>query len=213
MKNNTLITLSIIGIVAFAVLFYFSGGDKSSVSNSAIENNTTIDPHGHDTTVDVSSESLNNLVGKLAPNFSFNDRDGKIYSQDTLRGKNTILFFNEGLMCYPACWNQIVAFSKDDRFKNDDISVLSVVVDPIKDWQQAINKMPELAQTTVVFDNNASASKAFGILSLPSSMHPGLFPGHTYAVIDKEGIVKYVFDDPAMGIRNDQLMEEIAKLN
>ena len=214
MKNNTLIVISVIGVVAFAVLFYFGGEDKSSVSNSAIDNvNTVVDPHDHSTTVNTSSGLLNNLVDKPAPNFSFSDRDGKVYSQDTLRGKNTILFFNEGLMCYPACWNQIVAFSKDDRFKNDDIVTLSVVVDSKESWQQAIDKMPELAQATVVFDNGASVSKAFGALSLSSSMHPGSLPGHTYAVIDKEGIVRYVFDDPNMGIRNDQLMEEIAKFN
>ena len=47
-------------------------------------------------------------------------------------------------------WNQIVAFSKDDRFKNDDIVTLSVVVDSKESWQQAIDKMPELAQATVV---------------------------------------------------------------
>ena len=44
-------------------------------------------------------------------------------------------------------------------------------------------------------------------------MHPGSLPGHTYVVIDKKGIVRYIFDDPNMGIRNDQLVAEITKLN
>ena len=70
-----------------------------------------------------------------------------------------------------------MAFSKDDRFKNDDIVTLSVVVDSKESWQQAIDKMPELAQATVVFDNGASVSKAFGALSLSSSMHPVRCPG------------------------------------
>ena len=124
-----------------------------------------------------------------------------------------LLFFNEGLMCYPSCWNQIVALSKDDRFKGGGLLALSVVVDSKEDWDQAINKMPELAKATVVFDTDAAVSRKFGVLSTPSSMHPGSLPGHTYIVIDAEGIVRYVFDDPNMGIRNDQLFTEASKLS
>lgn len=187
-KNNTTTIAVVIGIIALVGwLFYLGGRNKSSVP-------------------------MGDLVGKPAPAFSLTDRDGKAYSSDSLRGENIVLFFNEGLMCYPACWNQIAALSKDDRFKNNDTAVLSVVVDSKEDWRQAVNKMPELAQAMVVFDSGASASKKFGVLSLASSMHPGLYPGHTYVIIDKEGIVRYVFDDPNMGIRNDQLAAEIAKL-
>ena len=190
----------VIGVIALVgVLFYFSGRGKQSAPAN--------------TTASVSPASLNNLIGKPAPDFSLADRDGKVYSRDALRGKNVVLFFNEGLMCYPACWNQIVSLAKDERFKNEDTLVLSVVVDSKEDWQQAVNKMPELAQAMVVFDKGASVSKAFGVLSLPSSMHSGSLPGHTYIVMDKEGIVRYAFDDPNMSVRNDQLTAEISKLS
>ena len=154
-----------------------------------------------------------NLVGKPSPSFSLSDRDGKTYTSDNLKGKNVILFFNEGIMCYPACWNQIAAFPKDERFKKDDLVVLSVVVDPKENWEKAVKRMPDLAQATVVFDNGAAVSKQFGVLTTPSSMHYGSLPGHTYVVIDKAGVVKHVFDDPNMAIHNDQLVSEIAKLN
>lgn len=226
-KKNNAVILAVIGVVALVgMLFYYGGGNKSSAPpntapNTAIDSShsamhSATDPtHSamHSATANVSSASLNNLIDKPAPAFSLTDSDDKIYSSDNLRGKNVVLFFNEGLMCYPGCWKQIVAFSKDDRFKSDDVAVLSVVVDSKNDWQQAINKMPDLAQATVVFDNGAAVSKTFGVLSLPSSMHPGSLPGHTYVVIDKEGVVRYVFDDPNMGIRNDQIIEELKKLN
>ena len=207
-KNNIKTIITAVGIIALiGALFYFGGRNKSSTTSPA-----AIDPMHNSAAANLSISSLNNLADKPAPDFSFADRDGKVYSSDNLRGKNVILFFNEGLMCYPACWNQIVALSKDDRFKNDDTLVLSVVVDSKEDWQQAINKMPELAQATVVFDKDAGVSKNFGILSTPSSMHPGSFPGHTFVIIDKEGVIRYVFDDPNMGIRNDQLWSEVTKL-
>lgn len=72
--------------------------------------------------------------------------------------------------------------------------------------------MPELAQATVVFDAGAAVAGKFGALTAPSSMHVGLFPGHTYVLMNKEGIVRFVFDDPGMGIHNDRLAAEIAKL-
>lgn len=172
-----------------------------------------VDQHGMPVNVNTSAASLNELVNQSAPDFALADRDGKIYSLNELRDKNIILFFNEGLMCYPSCWNQIVALAKDERFKNADTVVLSVVVDNPQDWREAVEKMPELAEAIIVFDKNAEISKKFGMLTVASSMHYGSFPGHTYMIIDKEGVVRYVFDDPDMGIRNDQLVAEIAKIN
>lgn len=215
--------MSIIGIVALAGLLFYFGvalaglrsylGGKNQSPLSTNTPNTTIDPHGHNTGISADPALLNSMINKPAPDFSLTDRDGKVYSSDTLRGKNVVLFFNEGLMCYPACWNQIALLSQDRRFKSNDTVALSVVVDPKEDWQQAVNKMPELAQATVVFDNNASVSKKFGVLTAPSSMHPGLFPGHTYVVIDREGIIRYVLDDPNMGMHNDHLAAEISKFS
>lgn len=207
-KNNTKTIVSVVGVILLVgALFYFGGRNKSSTPA-----NIAADPHHPNAGQNASLASLGGLLDKQTPTFSFADRDGSVYSSDNLRGKNVILFFNEGLMCYPACWNQIVSLSKDERFKNGDMVVLSVVVDSKDDWQQAINKMPELAQATVVFDNGAAVSNQFGVLSTPSSMHPGSLPGHTYVLIDKGGTVRYVFDDPNMGIRNDQLVAEITKL-
>ncbi len=208
--TNNLTTIAIIIGVMGVVAGLFYLGLKNRPSQPATP--AAVDNHGH-ATANVSSALLNSLVGKSVPVFSLTDRDNKTYSQDNLRGKNVILFFNEGLMCYPACWNQIVSLSKDERFKNDDTVVLSVVVDSKNDWQKAIDQMPELAQATVVFDSGASVSKTFGALTAPSSMHVGSLPGHTYVLINKEGMVKYVFDDPNMGIRNDQLIDELKKLN
>lgn len=209
-KNNTKTILwAAGGILLISALFYFGGRNQTSTPAS----NTAVDPHGHNTTANVSLAALNDTVNKPVSDFSLMDRDGNVYSPSNLLGKNVVLFFNEGLMCYPACWNQIVSLSKDERLKNNDTVVLSVVVDTKEDWQQAVNKMPELARATVVFDSGAAISKKFNVLSTPSSMHPGSLPGHTYVLIDKEGNVRYVLDDPQMGIRNDQLVAEIAKLN
>lgn len=152
------------------------------------------------------------LVGNPAPVFSLQDRNGVTYSQDSLKGKNTIIFFNEGLMCYPSCWNQMVSLANDSRFQTADTQVLAVVVDSARDWGQAIAKMPELGKSTVLFDVDRVASKAFGMLNMKSSMHPDSYPGHTYLLIDKEGIMRFVYDDPRMALNNDLIATELQKL-
>ncbi len=154
---------------------------------------------------------FNSLLGKPAPDFTLESYDGKKITLSSLKGENVILFFNEGLMCYPACWNQIVAFGKDDALKNKAV-ILNITADPKNEWEQAINKMPELAQSTVIFDTNRQVSGAYGVLTLPSSMHKGQFPGHTYIIVNKEGIIKFVKDDVQMAVRNQEINSEIDKL-
>lgn len=151
------------------------------------------------------------LVGKPMPDVQLADKDGKAYSIESLRGKNVVLFFNEGLMCYPACWSQMAAFSTDPRFNSSDVIAISVVVDSAKDWQQAIAKMPDLAKAMTLFDAGAATSRQLGLLSMGSSMHAGQLPGHTYILIDKQGVVREVFDDQNMGNNNEAILQKISK--
>lgn len=153
------------------------------------------------------------LIGKPAPQFSLRDRNGTEYSLNSLKGKNIILFFNEGIMCYPACWNQMVALATDSRFQSTDTIALSVVIDSPDEWQQAIAQMPDLGKATVLFDANKSVSQEFGMLTAPSSMHYGSYPGHSFVLIDKQGVIRFVYDDPNMGIDNELIFEKLQALN
>jgi peroxiredoxin len=116
-------------------------------------------------------------------------------------------------MCYPSCWQQMIALTKDKRFEVENTVVFSIIIDPVEEWRKAIQEMPELNQAIVLFDIDKSVSKSFSMLTVPSSMHPGLYPGHSYVIIDKNGVVRYILDDPEMGIRNDFLLQEIKKIN
>lgn len=149
------------------------------------------------------------LLNKPAPDFSLVDYDGQTVNLKSLLGKNVLLFFNEGLMCYPACWNQIVAFGKDTSLKQAGVTILNITVDPKPQWTEAIAKMPELTAATVLFDQDKKVSSTYGVLTLTSSMHRGQFPGHSYVLVDKKGVVRLVWDDPQMAIRNSELLAKI----
>lgn len=153
------------------------------------------------------------LVGKPAPQFSLQDRSGDTYSNDNLKGRNVVLFFSEGLACYPACWQQIAAFGTDQRFNTADAVALSVVMDSPEDWQKTSQKMDGIDKANIIFDKGGQISREFGMLNVKSSMRSGTSPGHTYVIIDKQGIVKYVYDDPSMAVRNDLIALELAKIN
>lgn len=197
MKEKQIIILgSILTVVMLVGAIFLLSGSSSQNSSTNQATNT----------------SLNDLVGRQAPDFTLESYNGDKTTLSILKGKNVVLFFSEGLMCYPACWDQIAAFGKDNEFTNKNTVVLTIVNDPKNEWKGAIEKMPELAQATVLLDTDKQVSIAYNMLSLPSSMHKGQLPGHTYIVIDKEGVVRYVKDDVQMAVRNQELIAEIDKL-
>ena len=178
----------------------------------AAQDNQSDDMSDHHKPKPSDSTVFNNLVGKTAPDFTLESFDGKKYTLGSLKGKNVLLFFNEGLMCYPACWNQVTAFGSDTEFSKKNTVVLNINVDPKDEWKKAYDKMPELARATVLIDTDRSVSQTYGVLTLPSSMHRGQFPGHSYVIVDKDGIIRFTQDDDQMAVRNKELLSEIDKL-
>jgi len=180
------------------------------VTQSSDTTSSTDDHHGPAVAAD--DATFKSLLDKPAPDFTLEAYDGRRISLKDLKGKNVIIFFTEGAMCYPSCWDQMVAFSKEPKFNNDKTVVLSIVVDPRSDWAEAVKQMPELSSSTVLLDIDRNISLTYGALTLTSSMHRGEFPGHTYIIVDKEGIVRYLLDDEYMQIRNKELLKELDKI-
>jgi len=206
LKNKKSIYLIIFSLIALVgLIFLFSG-----------KNNSETQPGAERSQLGLLAEeriSFESAVGKPAPDFNLESIDGGTVKLSDYKGKNVVLFFNEGSMCYPACWDQIKQFAEDSRFNSDDVAVFSIVIDPKSTWQKIVRKTPGFANAKILFDPTKAVSFAYDIMALPSSMHPNRNPGHTYFIIDKEGIIRYAFDDPNMAVRNDLLSAELSKLN
>ena len=207
-KSTIIWVLSVIVFLGAVVGVSFIIGGKSNQQSSQADH-----PAEHHEGQSVYEDKFNALMGKQAPDFTLNSYDDEKVTLSSQKGKKVVLFFTEGVMCYPSCWNQIAAFGKDEVFKSEDTVVFSIVVDTKNEWEKAIDKMPELGDSTILLDLTKSVSKEYGVLYLQSSMHKGQFPGHTYLIIDKAGIVRFIKDDSEMAVRNDVLKEELAKLN
>ena len=215
MSSNVKSFLLYAGMVVLVFLIGIILTGKNNSNNNSVTESDTGTSSGSDSMhkpVAADSNIFDNLVGKPAPDFALQSYDGKEYKLSDLKGKNVVLFFNEGLMCYPACWNQIAAFGKDNDLMAKAV-ILNITADSKDKWNEAIAKMPELKPATVLFDTNRTASNAYGVLKLESSMHRGQFPGHTYVIIDKKGVVRYVKDDVQMALRNKEILDEVNKLS
>lgn len=210
--KGTIIIMVLTSVVTWLVFSIASNQNKSQDSKQTAQvqgDQSTADHHGGSTPV--SSTTFDKLVGKKALDFTLESYNGEKITLSGLKGKTVILFFSEGLMCYPACWNQIAAFGKDQRFNNENTQVLTIVNDKKNEWKEAVDKMPELASAAVLLDTDRLVSKDYGVLSLPSSMHRGQLPGHSYVIVDKLGTIRFARDDEQMAVRNDVLMNEIGK--
>lgn len=211
MGKNIFIAIGI--TVAIVLLIFgltaFSGTSQSTIPQPQTQTQNMDSHHG---AKEESSQIFTSLLSKEAPDFTLQSYDGKQVNLKQLRGKKVVLFFTEGLMCYPSCWNQMAAFGKDPAFNTADTVTLNITVDRKEEWRQAVEKMPDLAKAAVLFDSDRTVSNEYGVLTLPSSMHKGQFPGHTYIILDREGIVRFVKDDPQMGMRNEELEIELEKI-
>lgn len=212
-KHTIIIAIEIIlAVVILGAVFKKSTSQQPSTNTQTQTQPANDSMADHHKPVPVTSPVFDGLMNKPAPDFTLTSYDGRNVSLKDFRGKNVILFFNEGLMCYPACWNQIVAFGQDQDFSARNTVILNINVDSKDDWKKAVDKMPELAGNTVLLDTDLSVSNLYGVLTLNSSMHRGQFPGHTYIIIDKEGIVRFTQDDVQMAVRNKELLAQIEKL-
>lgn len=164
--------------------------------------------HGGNANAYASSGSFSDLIGQAAPDFTLTNQDGSTFRLSDYKDKTVVLFFNEGSMCYPACWDQIASLGRDPRFNTNDVVSASIVVDTKSQWDRIISSQPKYGAGNILFDTSKEVSSAYGVLSLASSMHKGSLPGHSYVVI-KKGKISYVLDDPNMALNNDILSSKL----
>ena len=201
----------LIVITLVAVLLSSREGTKNASQPVAGVDDSTA---SHHQAASAANETLfKSLQGKAAPDFDLTSFDGRQVKLSDYKGKKVVLFFSEGAMCSPSCWDQMKAFNSDAYFRNDEIAVLTIVVDDKKTWEDATKQDSGLKNVTVLLDTDKKVSQAYGALTVASSMHRGEYPGHSYVILDKEEIVREIFDDPDMRVNNLELKEALNKIS
>ncbi len=137
-------------------------------------------------------------VGDRAPEFTLNDQDGKPVSLADFRGRQTVVVFFYPKDESPVCTIEACGFrDMTPSFTEVGAAVLGISSDN-SGKHRAFADQYRLS-FPLLADTDGAVRRAFGV---PSTLW--LFPGRVTYVIDRDGIVRMVYDSP---IRAQQHVE------
>lgn len=144
-------------------------------------------------------------AARPAPAFSLTDTEGQQVSLQQYRGRNVLLYFNEGAGCQ-SCLVQMAEIEKSaPRFQKLDVAVLPIVMNS----RDQITRDMQLNRVSTPFLlDDGTVSKAYGTLG--KGMHAGL-PGHSFVLIDRTGQQRWYGEYPSMWLAPDDLLREVEK--
>lgn len=142
-------------------------------------------------------------VGDAAPDFELGTRTGDKVRLSDYRGKKTVVLYFYPKDFSPGCTKEACAFRDSyELFKDAGAEVIGVSSDTEESHNKFAIKfdLPFL----LLSDEGGKVRSQFGV---PSSL--GMIPGRVTYVIDKQGIVRYIFNSQ---INAEKHIEESLKI-
>jgi peroxiredoxin Q/BCP len=144
---------------------------------------------------------------RSGPAPAFSERDvvsGVPLSNGSLRGRNVLLFFSEGVMCQ-ACFQQIQALQANvGGLKSRRLLLVNVTTDSPDVLRQAAQAYG--ITTPLVSDEDRDMSNAYDVLG--QGMHPDT-AGHTFVLLDRRGQIRWRRDYGVMYVPPGKLFADI----
>lgn len=145
-------------------------------------------------------------VGQKAPAFTLPDaQSGKDVSLASLRGKKTMLFFSEGLMCQ-ACMVQIADLEKAGTLEKEGIELLHVSTDTVPELAEGAKQYG--INSPLLSDISTEMSFSYGMLGHGGMGHPQT-NGHAFMLLDENGKVLWHRAYQEMYVKADQLISDM----
>ncbi len=139
-----------------------------------------------------------------APPFTLASTGGGSVSLSDYRGKDVLLYFNEGVGC-DACFYQTVELEQHARdLSAAGLTVLPVVMNPAPDVQREMARFG--IATPYLIDSDGSVSQAYGMLG--KGMHANL-PGHGFVLVDGSGRLRWRGEYPSMYVSTKDLLAQL----
>lgn len=124
--------------------------------------------------------------GDPAPDFTRTDGDGETISLSALKGQNVVLYFSNG--AGPGCTTQSCTFrDAAEDFTKLDARIIAVSAQ--NDQSAADFKRTNRLPFSVIPDKGRELQKMYGV---PATL--GLIPGRITYVIDKDGVVRKIYN-------------------
>jgi len=143
-------------------------------------------------------------LGAPAPDFTLPSTSGQTVTLSALRGKKVLLAFFP-LAFTSTCTAELCAFSEDyGRFQGADTVVLPISVDSVPTLKEF--KAKERMTVDLLSDFKREVSRAYGVL-----LEDKFFAKRAYVLIDREGIVRWTFEEAELGHRreNAELLQQL----
>jgi peroxiredoxin Q/BCP len=147
-------------------------------------------------------------VGDAAPEFDLPDATGKHVKLSDFRGKKSVVLYFYPKDDTPGCTKEACAFRDSfEAFKDAGAEVVGVSSDSGASHQKFAEKFH--LPFTLVSDANASVRKRYGV---PATL--GLLPGRVTFVIDRDGIVRHVFNSQLQATKHvDEALAVLKRLS
>jgi peroxiredoxin Q/BCP len=133
------------------------------------------------------------LEGKVAPDFTMRDKDGKATKLSELRGKKDVVIYFYPKDFTPGCTMEATEFSRDyKKFKDAGIEIVGISPDDEESHQKFREKtgMPY----PLVADTDKEVSKKYGVYGLKSFMgREYMGVNRSTFLVDKAGKVVKVY--------------------
>ena len=160
-------------------------------------------------TTDNRGSAGNRLKSGPAPAFAVNDVvSGRRLTSSSFKGRNTLLFFSEGVMCQ-ACLQQIQSLEDiSDQLAKRHLALVSITPDSPGQLRQAVAEYE--IRTPLLSDESRRMSTDYDVLGL--GMHADM-PGHTFILVDRRGMIRWRHDYKEMFVPTDKLLKAIPKIS
>ena len=131
--------------------------------------------------------SLN--IGDQIPEFKLTDQNGEVFDINAVKGKNSLVIYFYPKNFTPGCTKEACSFRDSyEDFKELGAEVIGVSADSKKSHERFAKKYN--LPFVLLSDENGKVKRKFGV----KNNLLGLLPGRETYVVDKNGIVIYVFN-------------------
>ena len=147
-------------------------------------------------------------VGDHAPNFTLSSQAGKNVELAQFLGKKPVVLYFYPKDETPGCTTEACTFrDQSEAFKAAGAEVIGISSDSIASHQQFATKYS--LPFTLLSDGEGKVRALYGV---PSTF--GLMPGRVTYVIDRAGIVRYIFSSQWRAAAHvSEALQELQKIN
>lgn len=151
-----------------------------------------------------SSRTTTDATSRPAPDFTLTDTSGATVRLADFRGRNVVLYFNEGAGCQSCLFQMADIERQADRFAAANVTVLPIVMNTAE--RIKVDMMANGVRTPFLIDTGGTVSAAYGTLG--RGMHAGL-PGHSFVLIDANGVQRWYGEYPSMYLSPADLLDQV----